>query len=620
MAALLLFSPILFADFVYDDLVLLRDNPAISNWSILWESFTRPMWELVEDQRTHTGGFFRPLGTISFSILWHLGDGTAFPFHLASWLLNALCAGLVGSLALALIGTTRTGMLAGLLFAVHGAHAEPVAWASSLTYLLACSFSLLSLRAMLASRFSWCAIWVFCAMLSQESAAGTWLLCLAAMLWKDQRLQAIRERFINYLPLLGALALVWVLRTNAFDSVYAGLDRRITWFGLELRQHPVLEELALSMQMLADYLRFLVWPWPHAPFHPLAVDVGIFDAQRFVPAICGLLSAACAMFIWLRRGNRSGSILIGLGLMFIALAPVMKTSSLGQFPFEERFLYLPSAGFAIFLVGLVPRRFTAILIVFVTANIASTATTIGHWKNEQSLFSWARDASPNAMMSWNESGRILLTEAQTLPGGDIRRLKMAAQAEQFFARGLDLNPDKWFISAIDRHNGNVGLANAILVSGDVQTAKSTFEKIVERWPSSAEANSGLGFCLVSIAEQELELGMETEAFGKLTKAIDYFAVTLEQTPYVLEVVYGKGLSLFLLERFEESVPLLKKAFEQNQADQRYAFYLASAYFELQQLHLAQQTWERFLESSPSGDNHKDVEATITYLKELQKNG
>ena len=615
LAALLMFAPILAADFVYDDLVLLRDNQAMSSWSLIWDSFTRPMWELIEDQRAHSGGFFRPIGTSSFCLLWHLGGGSALPFHLASWILNAACAGLLASLALKLGWRTGSAMIAGILFAVHGAHTEPVAWASSLTYLLACFFSLLALRSLAANNTTRCACWLLLAMLSQESALGTWALSLAICLSLPG--QDWRLRFRGAATLLIPLAVVWLLRANAFESLLAGLDRRITWFGFELRDQPLLEEAALSMQLVADYLRFLLWPWPHAPFHPLRIEYGINDIQRWLPALCGLVATVAALGIWLWRGRRSPAVLFGLGLMFAGLAPLMKTSSLGQFPFEERFLYLPSAGFALLLSGLVSTRWLTGLLLFAAANAWSGISTLGHWQTEEKLFTWARASSPNAMMSWNESGRILLQQAQALPAEDQRHLQLAFAAERAFTTGLKLDPDIWFISAIDRHNGNVGLANALMVEGDYQTATATFRQIIERWPKSAEANAGLGFCLVTQAEQDLLAGLETESFEQLGEALYHFNLALEEAPHLLEVVYGKGITLGLLERIDESVPYLEQAFESRPADFRYAQALASAHFETKRFLFAQRTWERHLEIVPDSPARSEIERTIKVLQEMR---
>ena len=76
--------------------------------------------------------FYRPLSTV---LTWNLGHtlfGTnALPYHLMSLAAHALAALLLARAVASITSSTRTGWLAGALFAVYPLSTEPVAWLAS---------------------------------------------------------------------------------------------------------------------------------------------------------------------------------------------------------------------------------------------------------------------------------------------------------------------------------------------------------------------------------------------------------------------------------------------------------------------------------------------------------
>src|SRR6266851_1570059 len=76
-----------------------------------------------------------------------LGGLNAYAFHLSSNLWAGLVAGFVFLIALALTGRRIVAVAAALLFVVHPAHVEAVAWVSSRKDLVSAAFALPSLLA-----------------------------------------------------------------------------------------------------------------------------------------------------------------------------------------------------------------------------------------------------------------------------------------------------------------------------------------------------------------------------------------------------------------------------------------------------------------------------------------
>ena len=91
-------------------------------------------------------GHYAPLNLSVLAILYHLFGLEPFGFHLAQVLLHAACVCLL-YLTLTKLESPRIALLAALLFAVHPANIETVAWVSEIKSTLAFLFFLLSFQA-----------------------------------------------------------------------------------------------------------------------------------------------------------------------------------------------------------------------------------------------------------------------------------------------------------------------------------------------------------------------------------------------------------------------------------------------------------------------------------------
>ena len=83
-----------------------------------------------------------PLHLLSYAPDYAVGGLNAYAFHLSSNLWAGVVAGFVYLVAFALTQQRTTAIVAALLFVVHPAHVEGVAWISSRKDLLAAAFAL----------------------------------------------------------------------------------------------------------------------------------------------------------------------------------------------------------------------------------------------------------------------------------------------------------------------------------------------------------------------------------------------------------------------------------------------------------------------------------------------
>jgi len=616
LVAALLFAPVLFAGFLYDDHELITRNPRIGDWSLLGEAFAKPFWEVISPLRT-AAGFYRPLGAWLLAGCHHLFGDWAGGFHLVSLLLHAACAAAVARLALAVGLAVGAAAMAGVLFAVHGAHVEAVAWISAGPDLLATLLALLGLTAVVRHRTKSGAAWLLAAMLAKEAALGAWLLALAwVLLWPvvgDRRWRRVA-------PLLGAGAVLYLLRVQAFDSFAAGFDRRNTW-----HYFAPLEEIVLSLNLLGRYLWFLVWPWPHAPFQPLRVDQAWNSAGALMPALAAALIALTALAAWLRSVQRSAFRFIALGLLFAGLAPVLNTRALGQYPFEERFLYLPSAGFTLLVAGSaaalagwikMPRLLPACAALIAIPHAASVVPALQPWQTEEAFFDWARRASPNAMTPHLGYARVMLERAQMSANADDRA-RWSDRAFESYQDSLAIDVDTWFVSAIEREMGNLGLADSLFVGGDVRAAREVYEQIVLHYRESAVGYLGLGNCAGYTANQAGSAGDNAEFARLWTQALGHYERALELDPGLLPAQGGRAQALASLGRFEEALPFAESCFAAEPDNFDYATSLASIYFELGRYTFAQRAYERFLAAAPQHPQRPMVEQTLASLAAIR---
>lgn len=655
-----LFAPVLQGDFVYDDRSLISLNPTMQDWSVLGKAFTTPYWELVDESRFGSG-FYRPLGAATLGTLWQLGSGSPGVFHFASLLLHAACAAAVASLGLALGWRKSMAAAAGILFAVHGSHAEPVAWISGIPELLATLFCLLGLRGLALGQSLRTALWLLAAMLCKEVAIGVWLLAMAITLLrpKTRTTAALAgaklstkesSRWTTFSALSAAALAVYGLRCLAFDSPTAGFDRVNTFHGLVQS-----EQITLSFSLIGRYLAFLVWPWPHMPFRPLGLSDAA-SAERLWIGIAGGLVSLIALGVWLRQ-RKNTTLLFALGLLFAGLIPVMNTQALGQYPFEERFLYLPSAGFVLLLVVLLQRlpkqswAWSAIALLAVS-HAYSAHSGSKHWKNEEALFGWARTVEPNAVTGHIEYGRLMLEKAQSA-NDELERNRFTDHALNAYQESLAVDPDLYFVTSVEREKGNLGLGDALYLEQDYAGAEAVYRRTVDHYKFSPIGYLGLANCRAQIAIGHGQTGHVELANSVMADALILFESALQQDEHLESAVLGKASALLSLGRNEEALESFERAllmnpaleaalfgkantlvslgrldqaqnfatgiFSQQPTNLEAALLLLDVQMQMNRMDLAIRTLDYFLEQAPGHPQRDMVQQTVDELRRMQSN-
>jgi hypothetical protein len=341
--AIICYLPSLRDPFLFDDYVHLS-NAGRQSWGEM-------IWNALLTHPTTGDFFFRPVGYISYWLDYRWAGDDPLRWHLWNVLVHAGNSILVYILARQLQLSRPASFFAGLVFAVHAAHAEATGWMAARFDLLAFLFSLVALIALnnlvATKRAFWFVAMVLAtvlATLSKEAAFSLPLMALCMILFRRAAAAAIAK-------LAGAMAGVCGILFLYREWFLGGIGGYRTEQGA-----PAI----LNFHVLGtlNALLFRVWG---LLFFPLNWSV---PPGTWLILTSLLMLAAVALFLIVSHADRS-CLLGSLALILAAALPVQHLLLIGPDLAGARVLYLPTLGLALFfgvvLQGCYDPRLAAIL-------------------------------------------------------------------------------------------------------------------------------------------------------------------------------------------------------------------------------------------------------------------
>lgn len=508
--------PALAGDFVYDDLVLVLQNPHIRSWEGLRASLDSAYWDFLAPETASRLGYWRPLTSVALFLGHALAEGAASGFHAVSLCLHLVAVAAVFFLVRRLLHSAPAAALCATLFGVHPVQVEAVAWISSVNDPLYGACVLLGLNAHLAWREcggrglplgAACAYAL--ALLAKENAVA-FLPLVAALelgaLRAPRPRAALTRAALTY---LAVSALYAAARIAVFEDAGGGVTRVTTDLALSHAR-----ALSLRVELLGGFLGLLAWPFDLSLFREIRPVIAPTDA-RFLGAAALVVLWLVACVLALRRGARP--------LAFALLVPaagvlpaLVRMESLGRFVLSDRFLYVAvlGAGLALALAARrLPRAAGAALgvaVVLAAGYLSRARTQV--WRDELALFSATVEASPGSVYARWGLGRVLLERFQK--SGDPNQVEQALhqfETVQDLVSPRDGSPPAadLFFTLDDVLQANVGVAwcylNRALIHPDeygFDEALGAFDATLARYPDSIEAHTGRGVALVHLAEYD----------------------------------------------------------------------------------------------------------------------
>ena len=407
----------------YDDPDVVQGNP-VQSISTLGSAFTGRM--------AHA---WLPLYSLSLGLDNALfGPGRPGAYHLHSVLLHALNAALVLLLARRLGLGRGAALAAGLLFAVHPAVTESVAWVASRKDLLSFAFAACAVLCFLRAEeeprkpllHAAGALLLALGMLAKGTVVVVPALLAIAVLARAPDAASRRRGLgatIPYVAVAAALAAVHLAVARSEGTAAADLGAGDT---------PGARTVA-GVAALGKYLLVLVLPAGLSVEH--GISPGSAPAGQIAAGAGALLGlGGIAVVLW-KRGPAGRAAALALAGLLVALAPfngvIPRTSVL----YAERYLYLPAAVGCGILGSVLTARWLATCAV-----LAFSVLTFLHlpvWKDSLSLWENAVETAPEAHVAHAKHGEALADAALAAgEAGERSRLFERAVVEQ--ARAADL--------------------------------------------------------------------------------------------------------------------------------------------------------------------------------------
>ena len=359
LTTLVLYSSALFFDFVWDDWPQIVNSPIVRSWSNLPRAFGSDLWYHVARQQV----YYRPL-----FVAWSMLNYSLFGLRPWGWHLGAILAHVAATAAVFWLARKLgleywTAALAALIFALHPIHIEPVVWISAASDTMVAMFAALALGAFLNGRdparprriLWWIASLIFlaCALLTKEMAV-TFFALVGIYVW----LHPAEGKTSHGQKILGALTEATPYALVSIAYVLLRKHALLHATGQFDPSHGIADVFRTLPLVLAFYLNKLLLPVGLTGlYYTPYVTQAILKQVLFPAAVLG--AATLGLWYWNRREGNSTVAFAGFW-MLIGLAPALYLRNFGNGDFvRDRYIYLPSIGFAI-LLAMACRRLPSI--------------------------------------------------------------------------------------------------------------------------------------------------------------------------------------------------------------------------------------------------------------------
>jgi hypothetical protein len=528
VVAMLVYANTLSNEFVYDDNHQVLKNKWLGSLGSIPEILTSSAWGFQKDLQA--SNYYRPVMHLVYLFNAQIFGIEAWGFHLVNVVFHALNAVALFFTALHFAPLLLPGMAkenkaamfalgAALLFAVHPINTEAVTWVAGIPELSFTLFSLISLNlylrrgddAVLSPRYLGSVGFFFLATLSKETAF-TLPLILAAhdvIIKKDLGIRTPLLWMKRFLPFAVAGAAYLALRLSALK----GVAPRAAWHA----DLSLFERLLNVFPLVGKYFLKLVLPLNLNAFHvlhPVRTPVDITFIASFI------FTAVLLYAIWRLRGKLPALSFL-LAWMALPLLPVLYVPVLGENSFTERYLYLSSIGFTMFVSALafkarerylIKSALPALMIILVLVVAAIPATIMRNrvWKDDVALWVDTLGKSPDSGLAHYSLGfayyerkrvpeaiekyRDALKIVYTAPfwhydlGLAYHDLGMLDDAIFHYNEALRFG----FQNDADTHNN---LGNAYAVKGMLNDAAEEYKKAIGIDPDNSLANRNLAIVL-----------------------------------------------------------------------------------------------------------------------------
>lgn len=573
IVSILLYVNTISHDYTQDDAIVIYDNmftqqgirgiPGLfSNDSFFGFFKDKSKATLVE------GGRYRPLTLAMFAIETEIFGRGPKSGHIFNILWYTLLGLLIYHCCILLfndyIKNEAVGLFAFLtvmIFITHPIHTEVVANIKGRDEILSLFFSVASFICILkygekpAIKYLFGAALLFFAGLLSKENTITFLAVIPAGLVLFKKLN-LSKAFTTILPLIIVTVLFILIRYSVLGEGPAQTGMRdlmndpfIKWNGNAYIPFDWSEKYATISYTMGKYLQLLLFPHPLThDYYPRQIPIMEWANWHVILSILSYL----ALIFWAIFRMKKHKLFSFAVLYFIATISIVSNL---VFPvgtnMAERFLFMPSLGFAILIGHGIFRIFSRYSIKISSVILASLIFIYGWktiernqvWKNDYTLFTTDVLTSVNSAKVLNAAGGALSTSLATLEDEAEKALRIET-AIGYLERAIEIHP---------RYR------NAYLLLGNCYYYAQDYPKAIEYYNETLRISPGYADAIKNRRNAYRDAGRYFgEKVGDLNQALFFLKKAYDEMPGDIETIRLLGVCHGLMQNHEEAIALFKK--------------------------------------------------------------
>jgi tetratricopeptide (TPR) repeat protein len=536
----------------YDDPDYVTSNPHVQS-GISWENLK---WAFTTGHASN----WHPLTWVSHMLDWQMFGAHAAPQHLVSLGFHAANTLLLFFLLLKITGGLWRSAMVAVLFALHPAHVESVAWISERKDVLSAFFWMLTLITYAEYAIKRSSRTLETAHRNYSAGQGLPPLLYYGLSLVLFMLGLMSKPMVVTLPFVLLLLDYWPF---ARVLEYGGKFKRMTVFSLIIEKTPFFILSALSSYITfvvqrkggavstsislagrianaaISYVRYIgemLWPHHLSVLYP---HPGHWPLTQIIIAVALLLFISALVVMLMRKRPY---LAVGWFWFLGTLVPVIGLIQVGVQSMADRYTYIPFIGLFISVVWGAADVFTEIykaqpmagliskaasifagLILLICASL--TSNQIRYWRNSETLFQHAVSVTKGNYLAYNNLGFYLSHDGKPLEamenyrksleinpnyedalnnmGYALAGLKKPVEAIPYYLAALRIRPKHTEV-----HNN---LGNAFADLGQIDKAMEQYRMVLSEQPDHVDAHNNLGIALAMKGQLDVAIGHFHEA-------------------------------------------------------------------------------------------------------------
>jgi len=524
LAAFSIYIPTLKSGFLWDDVQLITHPLKTSNnpYGFFFGS----------------GLYYRPILHLFMALdysFWHLKPPG---YHITNILLHILNSLLIFAVGIYLLKNKKMGsggipsfpFLAAMIFALHPIHTESVAWISGRTDVLATLFFLLAFLSYLIYEKEEKTVGLFlsgffflCSLFSKENALSFIFVALAYGIVSKMPARKVLLSLLIFSLII--VTYFFLRRGGMLNALMAPPGSKSAFFSLQISFKNFFPILSGGV---GYYIEKLILPFnlnlmPQIPERPVYLLISL------LPFVFGVI-------LYFSERRLEVFLLTWIIVTMLPSLPILFSQVSN--PIGERYLYLPSAGFAILLAALVmntEKKKTALvsILAILIAYTISTHERLDAWKDEVTLWEDTVRKSPDSANALTNYGAALLA---------INKVDKAREE---------------LLIALKQRKISAAHASAVLyLLGTVELKQNNYKKAEEYLINSLKTNpqNDLAYNNLGVVYMNTSRPTDTDARKKddLGKAIKYLEQALRVSPGFLQPKYNLALCYLKMGDFKRA--------------------------------------------------------------------